>query len=290
MKTTFDSTHTVAHVGLHKTGTSALQRFLKATHSDYFFANNCEFIELVRATASGQHLLLSDESLSGIPYHVDERNTLDRFRDGIRATHRVFQPSQYILGLREHTGFIESCYRQYLAEGGLLDFEEFFTGDPTGVMDLTETGWRDRILFLQQLVGEANVFVYLQEDLARDFDRVKSGLEAFLDTRFSGRSNLPKRNIGVGVRTAKILQTCNRIDEHLERLKLPKLRGQFTKMLGMSSPQICRKWLSWIPQSRRFFSAERAEALKEQFATDWQFAKDSRTYANQIRQAPRDAA
>ncbi|SMP47781.1 hypothetical protein SAMN06265222_102337 [Neorhodopirellula lusitana] len=266
----------IAHVGLHKTGTSALQRFFATTESDYFVACRCGYMDIFDAAVSGKQLLLSDENLSGNPFRKDGLTTFQRFRSSIESVHKLFEPAGYILGLREHTKFVESCYRQYLAEGGVLQFEDFFQhDDPSRTIDLSANAWRERIEFLNELVGPDNVFVYLQEDLSKQFDRVRVGLESFLGTEFKGASQLAGRNIGVGVRSAKVLQTCNRVDVVLRKYHLPVMRGRITNTLGISSPQVCRKWLRWIPQSRNFFSAEQATFLKEHYAADWQFAQNT---------------
>ncbi len=275
------SRRTIAHVGLHKTGTSALQRFLTSAESEYYVACRSGFMDVFNASVAGKNLLLSNENLSGSPFADDGLTTFERYQKSIEAVQSLFNPTGYILGLREHTKFIESCYRQYLAEGGVLDFDEFFGRDSSdSTIDLSSHAWKERIEFLHGLVGPENVFVYLQEDLSKQFDQVLAGLEQFLGTRFEGKARMANRNIGVGVRTAKILQTCNRIDVTLRKYHLPVMRGRFTKMLGISSPRVCRKWLGWVPQSRNFFTSEEMETLKDRYADDWSYAKSCRRYVS----------
>ncbi|MEM9366192.1 MAG: hypothetical protein AAGD07_09355 [Planctomycetota bacterium] len=269
----------VAHVGLHKTGTSALQCYLKEGNADYFVAHRTGYMDLVQAISSGKRVLISEENLSGHPFERDRGCYRKRFHESIQATHRVFRPEAYILGLREHSRFIESAYRQYLCEGGTLRFPEFIGDEGTRpVMTLEPNAWQERIESLQSLVGTERVFVYCQEDLAEQFSRVMGALEEFLGTRFGFGEKLTVRNRGFGVRVATVQRTCNRIDTFLRRARMPLLRGRATKMFGISSPQICRKWLGWIPQARDFFDTEARLRWRERYTSDWQYALSSRSY------------
>lgn len=173
----------IAHIGLHKTGSTTLQR-------DFF--SNLPEVKLVRGFDSIRKLmmpqpgdeaavvLLSDESISATPAWVAPCGGIDSFAESLDTFHALFRPIGYVVAFRQHASWIRSMYCQYLHEGGTGLFSEFYRLEGGGLLELDLTPWRSRYIKLLTKVPAESVFVYLQEDLLASPRTVLASLRCFL--------------------------------------------------------------------------------------------------------------
>ena len=147
------------HVGLHKTGTTFLQR------------------EIFPKLQSDKIRIISNEALSGIPHqpvhHADGLGYFERYQlaDYI---HFRFPDARIIVGLREKKSWVFSCYCQYVKTGGFLCFDD----------------WRRDVFYEKYLDFDGyvdylrscfpSVYVYYFEDLQRDVNSFVKGLCDFI--------------------------------------------------------------------------------------------------------------
>jgi hypothetical protein len=114
------------HVGLHKTGTTFLQRavFPKWRGITYIPWPN---LELFLRLDSGRTYLVSREGLSGRNWaHHHERDA------SLKRLSELFPDAQILISFRKHSGYIISSYRQYLQRGGAEVFERYFDIESDG--------------------------------------------------------------------------------------------------------------------------------------------------------------
>lgn len=109
------------HIGLHKTGTTFLQKdfFPKIPHT-HFYRNIHEFLN--NQVNSGR-VIISNESLEGNPFLG---NWLQSYKNNVHYISKIFHNPSIIIGFRKHDSFLLSLYKQYLYEKGILDVNSFF--------------------------------------------------------------------------------------------------------------------------------------------------------------------
>lgn len=158
------------HVGLHKTGSTFLQNmvFPNIRGVDYYYKPTDEQgrCDPFNVEVSGK-VLVSDEELSKSMPERDHRNRLV-FLNQLK---KRFPDAKIILGLREYSSWLRSCYAQYIKTGGYKIFEEYRTCFP----HLKPGEY-------EQIIKEKweHVFVYHQEDLKKDTDEVLKEICGFI--------------------------------------------------------------------------------------------------------------
>lgn len=193
------------HIGLPKTGTTFLQNAFFPTLQGVSFFHGYEpyrsFLD-----AGHEHLLVSDESLGGHPFRPDFQRQFEHRLRKLAAWHREIS---VIFGVRAHTEYVLSLYRQYLQEGGCMnqrDFLQLFTKSDLLLMP--------KIRALQSV--SSSVFVYRQEDLRTHSETVLREMASFLETDFPGVPPIRTENEGVKTKIqTRCLLALNRISSAL---------------------------------------------------------------------------
>lgn len=141
----------IFHIGLHKTGTTALQKQwfpkwnavniigLESTEGNTFDDIVCTQDSIYFDARSARQLLgavlrrdrpnlMSRESLSGSPFAGVAKRSLDHRSDILRNLASAFPESRIVLVIRRQDSYVVSLYRQYLKSGGSLSIREFCRG------------------------------------------------------------------------------------------------------------------------------------------------------------------
>jgi len=146
----------IFHVGLHKTGTTFLQRevFPKIEGLNYnlYDSDKSEYI----LDKNGINLI-SREGFSGLPLASVKLNALDRdlFAYGIS---KKYPDARVILGIRNKEDWLKSLYNLYVKGGGYLSYDTWFDNFDKSYLDFERY-----IDLLNDLFDE--VYVYNFEDL-----------------------------------------------------------------------------------------------------------------------------
>jgi len=158
----------ILHIGLHKTGTSSLQRHYfpacknlnllttripevyefihMITKKDPIYFDKKIAYELIRNKLSHEYpTLISNEMLSGPPYSGVIEAGLDHRSPIILNLRNVFPNAKVIIVLRRQDGLARSFYRQYLKSGGTKRIRRFYGMEGKHRLPLMS---RDRFLFL----------------------------------------------------------------------------------------------------------------------------------------------
>lgn len=122
------------HIGLHKTGSSLLQRsvfpYLSNEDIVYFgrpYRSKKHFIEDI-AWSRGERLLISSETFSGrlLDSYREDKSYLQLQLSGIERLSAAFPFARILVGVRPHGSWILSCYKHYLKYGGSRELSRFF--------------------------------------------------------------------------------------------------------------------------------------------------------------------
>lgn len=148
---------TVLHIGLHKTATSFLQTEIFPHIKEIaYYGNKIQGLDL--RDCGQKNRLLSNESLSGIPYK--SKKYFLQFQNNIEALEDIYKNPSYIIAFREPSSFIGSIYKQYLHEGGTIGFNDFFSLNRTSFLDPQDFYFSKFIRFLEERIPQERLFLY----------------------------------------------------------------------------------------------------------------------------------
>jgi hypothetical protein len=203
------------HVGFHKTGTTFLQRNLFSRHPDLELRNTQLFFledklfckgedyyrEMFHGNAPGKRLMESSESFSGHMFGLGEYETV-----GLRIR-EICPGAKVLLMIRNQIGMVESLYKQYIKERGILDFEGFL-GSSKGEGVLSKVRYLDQVRFYKDTFGE-NLMIAAYEDLAGNLKGFLETLYAFIGVKeFS--PDRRRQNRGATVFIGNLYRILNR--------------------------------------------------------------------------------
>lgn len=259
------------HIGLHKTGTTFLQKavFPLWQGIEYLPLDKLEY--LTRMSDEVDYLL-SREGLSGQNWmHSEERDRC------IMRLARLFPDARIIMSFRQHSGYIVSSYNQFLQRGGYLEFGDYFSlGDGSGFMAPGDFLFRDKIELVTREFGHPP-HVILHEDIVRNIGKVVAGLEGFMGGKGPAPGKIKSRsfNRSVGHYPAKLLRFLNR---HSRSELNPEGRYDLyhwrLRKLGLDPRSICQYTLKFLPSKPLLSASERA-ALDAHFDSDWQYVLEA---------------
>lgn len=262
----------VFHIGLHKTGTTTLQRAVFNSHPevlylgkpwinksiesffvDFVYCNPLlfepeffwrKFDSLVRDMMKGyvsgnwKAILVSQESLhSGPQWFGDDVVVMS---DKLK---RTFPESYIILSFRNQASYIESLYKNYVNHGGKMSLRRFLYDSYEFNYGMRAKLEFDKLLSLYiNLFGRDRVYVYLFEDLKRSLDHVVSGIQSFLG--LSEGFPYPERhlNIGLSPLATKVIRVVN----HLMADDFTQQYYQIASMQGGGKKEYVRRNLAKV--------------------------------------------
>lgn len=146
----------VIHLGLHKTGSTYLQKCVFSRLKGVEVQHLMEICQ-VKFKSDKRVLLISSEGLlSSMPQYPDNGTV----EDSIEALHRIYPDAKIILGVREATSWVKSCWNQYIRGGGTASFFEYCKKYGNNCMIPSE--------YIKPIKSRwKNVFVYDQYELKR---------------------------------------------------------------------------------------------------------------------------
>lgn len=167
----------VFHIGLHKTGTTFLQRdVFPAMEGLHTYVYYHPLWELFKAR-DAERVVVSCERLSGNPFGG---KWSDQGKTYAKNIGKMFPESKCIIGFRRHDALIRSLYKQYLHQGWAASLDELFHPEGSGTIGLEDLRFRARIEYCEQYFSE--VFVYTQEELRDNLGGFLESLSQFLGT------------------------------------------------------------------------------------------------------------
>ncbi|MBN7797435.1 hypothetical protein [Parahaliea mediterranea] len=258
------------HIGLHKTGTTFLQRevFPLWKGVNYLAQDKLEYLTRMR---EGERYLLSREGLSGVNW----ARSADRIRS-IENLGRLFPQARVIISFRQHAGYIASSYNQYLQRGGSLSFPEYF--EPVGGGGLLKI---EDFMYRPKLEAVRRAFVHeplvlLHSDIVSDLPLVLSLLESYVGGRAPSVDAIRNRrhNQSVSYYPAKALRYLNaRSQSALNAEGRWPLYHWRLQRLGLDPRSICQA-LSRRLFTRPLLVASDLDGVDDLFAEDWAYIRD----------------
>lgn len=259
------------HVGLHKTASTYLQRFVfpRWPGIKYLRYRNIEYFLRLAET---EKYLISSEGLSGATFAA-----LDERLRGLARLAEMFPGANAIIGFRPHGGFVASLYSQYLRYGGDAPFEDFFSLD--GPQD--QVVWRRDDLSFRSLIECLETsfgkppFVFQMGELRTNRDGLLSDLAGFFGVPGTPRlvGEEEALNVSLGAWQGRLLRSINRragiaYSPDGRNRPFPRLAR-----VHLDPTTICRRVLGRLPGGP-LVSAEARARIDEAYQEDWDFVTD----------------
>lgn len=183
----------IIHIGLHKTGTTYLQSSLFPNLKNYNVYRGYESHRQLLKLGREKKIIISDEGISGDLWGM---NYLNDFKENIYFLKKTYNNPKIIFGIRNHSSFILSVYKQYLHEKGTNDLDFLYNINNTGIIKSEELLLLPKITLLRESFEK--VFIYSQESLISNENDFISALTNFLDTDINSNYQSQKdSNVGV---------------------------------------------------------------------------------------------
>jgi len=163
-------TNIFIHVGLHKTGTTYLQKeiFCKIKDINYLASVQLWKLHIEKDKIN----LISNELLSSDEPHFYKFGATNKY-EILDHLKRLFPDAKIILGRREFNRWLKSCYKQYIVCGGTLKFNDYCEKYKDNFMDMDKYEEKIRQTFKY-------VCVYTQEELLNERKKTVEKICSFI--------------------------------------------------------------------------------------------------------------
>lgn len=160
MSEELDSNSIILHVGLHKTATTFLQSSIFPNFENVVFHN--KKLVLSNIPVNNKHILVSNEGMLGCPYFTNGLDYFEQFKNSIDYLLNIFNRPKFIICFREPGSFINSCYKQYLHEGGTLDWNEYFSLEGDSIIKSHDFYFSKYVNYLSEKIPDKCLFMILK--------------------------------------------------------------------------------------------------------------------------------
>lgn len=267
------------HIGLHKTGTSYIQEVILGSMTDD--------IELIRGWYTHRQLMkvdinkpiiISDEGISGSLWNG---SYLEDFNTNIKRIKEFYGDPKIMFGIREHSSFIFSVYKQYLHQRGYKDFSYIFNEENKGILKFNELEIYPKIKILKE--NFSDVFIYSQESLFSRKNIFIISLLDFLEVKKKiDLKTFSSERVNEGVSTklqVKTLKRLNILNHKLEQIHpYLSLYSRPLRKLKLTPRDFCQKQLIKIKSDKIEMEKEIKDFIKELYQKDWELSMKELSY------------
>lgn len=263
------------HIGLHKTGTSFLQWVVFAKWQDIVLCRFESLNVIVKKLSENKPVLISNEGLAGSPWDTggfDNTSWHEKRKKCLRSLRILFLNAQILISFRKHSGLILSLYKQYLAEGGYISFEQFFDIENNkGLIKREDLIFTDILDEIRKNFKKP-IFVFTQEQIRNDLGGLLKELECLIGGKAPSLDKVlgVSKNVGVGYYQAKILRVLNRFSRsYLNPRGILRLNNKFTTMLHLNPGRLCQNRLAFLSKKKLTIPKEIEDRISDYYKEDW---------------------
>ena len=257
------------HIGLIKTGSTYLQRVV--------FPQLPDDIAVIRPTvwshppstvSTKRALLISNENLAGNPLIEEgrQRSLYDEFAQCIETSISIYESPRFIVGFREPARFIQSVYKQYLHERGVLQWDDFLQLFLPAFGDLRFSRFID---CLEKNVKPENFFVYHQEELLDSEQQIIKSLTRFMgveENELRRKVESSQENSSVPEQYEHALRSLNKLSSGLRAFTFRHLGLRFGNIV-LNPAWLCSRVLPAI--LGKGVAKRDLSKLEAKYASDW---------------------
>ena len=189
------------HIGLHKTGTSFLQREIFPKMKEIDFRYHRKYIYDISVCSDKTKILFSDENYSvSMPHY----RHMYECEDALLNFKKLFPDAKIIIGTRNKDKWLYSCYCQFVkGNGGYISYTEYLKKYEKDILDFDEYVAEVKSLW-------SDVFVYDFSEFRKDSHKVIKSMCDFMGCSVPTYEN-NKVNVKLNKNQILLLRTMNRI-------------------------------------------------------------------------------
>jgi len=220
---------TILHLGLPKTGSSFLQndvfsklkkvnivfkfRFMQEAYDDWLYNIVTDINKPIRQEEVNEKLsnyFVNNEInlISNEMFYCGHKGMFQKVDNRLKVLNRIYQifpDAKVILAIRNKKTLLLSWYKQYIASGGILSFDEFIED----IMNLEKLNYEPYINKLADYYGKENLYIFSFEDLLKNTNQIISEICNFIGCEVPVYK-IRKRNVGYGKNELKASLILNR--------------------------------------------------------------------------------
>ncbi len=214
----------VVHIGYPKTGTTFLQKSVLPSVKNYYCLDHIgsspiftpitldidnKHVEQTKSALNElrqkhSNILLSYEPLTGAVFDPDKPSACD-----IALSLQKLGVNKIIITIRNQFSIIDSLYRQYIQQGGVLNFDDWFSGKSKFGFRMEYLNYGNLIARYHNLFGKENILVIAQEEMRHAQNDVLIKLARFLKTEIGPIIHQKKKNRSLSDSSIKLLRSIN---------------------------------------------------------------------------------
>lgn len=264
------------HIGLHKTGTTFLQKELLKNIPETSVIRGWYSHRQLLNVNEDNNLIISDEGISGRLFH---KEYLTDFYSNIKKIKKIYGNPKIIFGIRNQESFIASVYKQYLQEQRYGSFDTLFSLNNKGLRKHEDFLLVPKIKYLEE--NFSDVFIYSQESLLNRQNDFLYSLKEFLELKQDIKI-LEKRFNNVGIKTELQVNTLRRLNKISCKLKqihpILSLYSVTFRKLKLTPRNICQYRLNNIKSKKFEIPKTSKDFIKNYYNRDWSKASESISY------------
>jgi len=124
----------------------------------------------------------------------------------LERIHKLFPEAKILLGTRNKKDLLISWYKQYIAVGGSLQFDDFIDK----ILNLNNLNYEEYVKRLADFYGDNNVYIYKFENLIKEHEKTIKEICGFIGCSIP-KYRLIRRNVGFGEKEIKASLLLNKI-------------------------------------------------------------------------------
>lgn len=252
----------VAHIGMHKTGSTFLQQRLFPSVSGALFSKRRNLRDYYHHNR-GEAIIISDEILSGDPF---SGTTIADFKWKMSVLQSLCPDAIILVCFREPVSYIVSLYKQYLHQGGTDTFDQFFNLEGSGVMGPESLNYVLRLQILKQSFD--SVIAYDYDVFRRDATLIYQEIAAAIGVPVS--AEIPQqRSSNVSIKQAWQVELLRRANA----LFGFTYHNKFCRRLGLTPRNLIQNKLSMFGGARWDIRPEVKDEISSYFREEWTTTK-----------------
>lgn len=207
---TFNKQKVIIHIGLHKTATTFLQCEVFPKIKDTYLIRNFNFTTTL--PDNEKTIIISNEQLSG---GLNLSTTANGRYEIAKKLSKIYPNAKIIIAFRDKHTWIKSCWKQYIVEGGILNFNTYKTKINYDLLNFEKYESELKHLF-------KDVFVYHYEDFNINKKQIITDMCKFMGVKEPEWKDLIYRK-SLSDNQIKVLRIINYINPERYRIRFTSI-------------------------------------------------------------------
>lgn len=268
----------IIHIGLVKTGSTYLQKFIFPHLSETMFIDGHDkFVPQWQEQIPGnnKHILISDENFSGKPwrkkYYYSKADPIKKYHpqileENVKLLKQCFPKAKVVVFFRRHGDLVISMYRQFIKNRGTLSLKEFY-----GSNKVIRPSWLHYQRKIQVLRNHFDTVYCLDYgDFQKKGDQF---ILDFFEHEFGivMENDIPESdNVNIGMR-GRGLVLCRKMNMIYNKIPLPRIVRKGLRLLRLDPAGLVQDKLTFLNSEDPETFQNLKKQINQQFSEDWSY-------------------